>query len=245
MKLESNTVLITGGASGIGLTLAERFLAANNTVIICGRRENKLDEAKAQHPALHTRVCDLASEAGREALAAWAVEKFPDLNVLVNNAGVQQRLQLAAQPPWPKMREELAINLDAPLHLSVLLLPHLLKRSAAAVVNVTSGLAFVPLVNVPVYCSTKAALHSFTLSLRRQLAGTSVEVIEILPPAVDTDLGGAGLHTHGVSRDEFANAVWAQLQAGSLEAAYGFAAETGRATREQLDQIFNRMNAPR
>lgn len=124
----------------------------------------------------------------------------------------------------------------------MLLLPHLMKQPQAAILNVTSGLSFVPLAATPVYCSTKAALHSFTLSLRHQLAGSSVEVIEIIPPAVDTDLGGPGLHTFGVNVDEFADAAMKQISDGSQEVSYGFAKESSRASREQLDEIFRRMN---
>src|SRR5581483_7242052 len=129
------------------------------------------------------------------------------------------------------------------IDLSRLLIPHFLKQPYAAIVNITSGLAFAPLANVPVYCATKAAVHSFTLSLRRQLAGTPVKVIEIIPPAVDTDLGGPGLHTFGVSVDEFADAVMAKVAGGALEAAFGFAEQSSRASREQLDATFERMNA--
>jgi uncharacterized oxidoreductase len=141
------------------------------------------------------------------------------------------------------MHEEIAINLDAPLHLTSLLLPHLLKQERAAIVNVTSGLSFVPLTATPVYCATKAALHSFTLSLRHQLIGTPVEVVEIIPPAVNTDLGGPGLHTFGVAVDEFADAAISQLEAGANEVAHGFAQQASRASREQLEAIFQRMNA--
>lgn len=245
MRLESNTLLITGGASGIGLALAERFLQAGSTVAICGRREDKLNEAQAKHPQLITHVCDVADADERAALFAWATQTLPALNVLVNNAGIQQRFTLQKAPDWQQMHNEIAINLDAPIHLSTLFIPHLLKQPHAAILNVSSGLAFTPLAFAPVYCATKAALHSFTLSLRHQLAGTSVEVIEIIPPAVQTDLGGAGLHTQGAPLDEFADSIMAQLQAGNLEASFGFSAQTSRASREELDAIFQRMNQRR
>jgi uncharacterized oxidoreductase len=245
MKLESNTILITGGASGIGLALAERFLAAGNQVILCGRREEKLKEAKAKHPEFATRVCDVADSGERESLFAWATREFPDLNVLVNNAGIQQRIPLRDAPDWEAMRRELVINLEAPLHLSALFIPHLEKRKDAAIVNVTSGLAFTPLANVPVYSATKAALRSFTLSLRHQLAGTSVSVVELIPPAVDTDLGGVGLHKFGAPVDAFMDSIWQQLESGSEEVSYGMSAEAGRASREGLDAIFKRMNQAR
>jgi uncharacterized oxidoreductase len=245
MNLASNTILITGGASGIGLAIAERFLAAGSKVILCGRRADKLREAQKKHPEFVTHVCDVEQAAERTELFAWAVREFPKLNVLVNNAGIQRRVQLAAQEDWEQTRQEIAINLDAPIHLSRLFIPHLMKQQNPAILNVTSGLSFVPLANVPVYCATKAALHSFTLSLRHQLAGSGVQVVEIIPPAVDTDLGGPGLHKFGVNVDEFADSAFARLAAGEMEIAYGFAQQSSQASRQELEAIFTRLNQPR
>ncbi|HEX8736076.1 MAG TPA: SDR family NAD(P)-dependent oxidoreductase [Pyrinomonadaceae bacterium] len=242
MQLSNNTILLTGGASGIGYAFAERFLAAGSRVIICGRREDKLREAKEKHPQLQTRVCDVGDEAERIALFDWATSEFPRLNVLVNNAGIQRRVNLTEAEDWQRTRSEIAINLDAPVHLSRLFIPHLLEQERPAIINVTSGLAFVPLANVPVYCATKAALHSFTMSLRQQLSATPISVIEVAPPAVDTDLGGAGLHTFGVPLDEFADAVFQRLPQGEQEIAYGTAQKASRASREELDEIFKYMN---
>jgi uncharacterized oxidoreductase len=245
MRLNQNVVLITGGGSGIGLGLARRFLEAGSDVIICGRREEALREAQGAHPGLRARVADVSTEAGRIALAEWAVHEFPRLNVLVNNAGIQRYPQLGQAEAWGPVDEEIAINFAAPVHLSMLFLPHLLQQTAPAILNVTSGLSFVPLAHAPIYCATKAAMHSFTLSLRRQLAGTPVQVIEVIPPAVNTDLGGPGLHTFGVPLDEFLDAVVPRIEAGDQEVAYGFAQQSSHATREELDQLFERMNAPR
>ncbi len=245
MDPAGNTVLVTGGASGIGFALAERFLAAGSEVILCGRREEKLREAQEKHPALELRVCDVAAEADRVALFHWAVGEFPRLNVLVNNAGIQRRIQLDQPEDWGETEQEIAINFDAPVHLSRLFIPHLQRQQRPAILNVTSGLSFVPMASAPVYSATKAALHSFTLSLRHQLAGTPIEVIEIIPPAVNTDLGGAGLHTFGVPVDEFADAVMAGLRKGDAEIAYGFAQQARSASREGLDEIFQRLNQPR
>jgi len=244
MDLATNTVLITGGASGIGLALAERFLAAGSEVIVCGRRAEKLREAEARHPRLQTRVCDVGEEAQRRALLDWAVAEHPALNVLINNAGIQRRVDLLQPEEWESSQSEIAINLEAPVHLAALFIPHLLAQARPAIVNVTSGLAFAPLARVPIYCATKAALHSFTLSLRHQLAGTPIQVIEIIPPAVDTDLGGPGLHTFGVPLDEFADATVARLAQGDLEIPYGFAEQSSRASRQQIDAMFQRMNQP-
>ena len=242
MNLSSNTVLITGGATGIGLAMAERFLQAGSRVILCGRREDKLREAQAKHPAFTVRVCDVEDPGERIALSQWAITQFPALNVLVNNAGIQRRIQFPAQEDWKATHQEIAINLEAPIHLSSLFIPHLKTQQRPAIINVTSGLSFVPLARVPVYCATKAALHSFTLSLRHQLSETPVQVIEIAPPAVDTDLGGPGLHTFGVPLDEFADAAMKRLATDEMEIAYGFAQKSSRASREELDALFAQMN---
>src|SRR5262245_38736971 len=175
MNLSNNTVLVTGGASGIGLAIVERFLKAGSSVIACGRRPEKLAAAQARCPALVTRVADVALPAERERLASWVTEQHPRLNVLVNNAGIQRRVPLASHEPWDVAHEEIAANLEAPIHLSRLLIAHLSKQASSAVINITSGLAFAPLAQVPIYCATKAALHSFTLSLRHQLSDTAIQ----------------------------------------------------------------------
>src|SRR5690242_11475141 len=229
MQLASNTVLITGGASGIGLELAQRFLQEGSTAIVRGRRGEKLDEARSRHPEIKTLVCDLSKEKDRKRLCDWAVGEFPRLNVLVNNAGIQRRVRVMDEKRWAPTHEEIAINLEAPVHLCGLFLPHLLKQERPAILNVTSGLAFAPMASAPFYCATKAALHSFTLSLRHQLAGTPVQVIEIIPPAVNTDLGGVGLHTFGVAVEEFVNAVAMGLREGEPEIAYGYSQRASRA----------------
>ena len=242
MKLASNVVLITGGASGIGLALAERFLAADSEVVICGRRRDRLAMARKKHPRLQARVCDVAEESDRVSLFRWAVRKFPGLNILVNNAGIQRRVALAGPEKWKDTRQEIAVNLEAPVHLTKLFIPHLLEREEPAIVNITSGLAFTPLAVAPVYSATKAALHSFTLSLRHQLSGTPIRVVEIIPPVVNTELGGYGLHNFGVPVDEFADAAVASLEAGDLEIPYGTSRRASRASREELDELFRKMN---
>ena len=243
MNLNGNTVLVTGGASGIGFGLAQRFVHAGSTVIICGRREGKLAEAQAACPELHARTCDVADPSEREALFAWATNNFPDVNVLINNAGIQQRINLQEPPVWDDIEREIAINLSAPIHLASLFIPHLRARSHAAILNVTSGLAFSPLAMMPVYGATKAAMHSFTLSLRRQLSDADVTVVEVIPPAVDTDLGGPGVHTYGVPLPEYVDSVVDQLLAGNTEASYQYSAAVSRASREELDDIFDKMNS--
>jgi uncharacterized oxidoreductase len=244
MDVSNKTVLVTGGASGIGLAIAERFANAGSTVILCGRRREKLEEAKSSNPKFQLKVCDISLEKERKELLAWVNQNHPSLNVLINNAGIQRRVNLLEAEPWEKTREEIAINLEAPIHLCQLFIPHLLKQKDPSIVNVTSGLSFAPLANVPVYCSTKAALHSFTLSLRYQLAKTPIQVVEVIPPAVNTDLGGPGLHTFGVPLNEFADSIFERMRKGDLEIGFGTAEYVSQASRKDLDIVFQRMNPP-
>jgi uncharacterized oxidoreductase len=241
MDLSNNTVLITGGTSGIGMALAIRFLKLGNEVIICGRDEKKLQSMKQQYPSVHTKVCDTGKERDRIELWNWAIKEFPKLNVLINNAGIQRKVDLTKPEAWSDTDEEIAINIGGPIHLSMLAIPHLSKMPRSVLANVSSGLAFVPLTSVPVYSATKAAIHSFTMSLRYQLKNSSVEVIEIIPPAVRTNLGGS--HDFGEPLDEFADAVMGQLKEGKAEVTYTFSAKTSQASRQEVDEIFQRLNS--
>jgi uncharacterized oxidoreductase len=238
MKLEKNTVLVTGGSTGIGFALAKRFADAGSDVVICGRRREALDEARRQCPALQTIVSDVATDTERTQLFKQVTERFPRINILINNAGIQNHLPpLVEKQDWNRHSQEISINLEAPMHLSMLFISHLLKQDSPAIMNVSSGLAFAPIAFMPTYCATKAALHSFTLSLRYQLKDTPIRVVEIIPPAVNTDLGGKGLHTFGVNLDEFADHVMNHLKNGDLEFGYGTSEEGRLAPREKLDKI--------
>ncbi|WP_421385457.1 SDR family oxidoreductase [Bacillus salacetis] len=239
MKLSGNTILITGGSAGIGLAFAERFIANGNKVIVCGRRETALQGAKEKHPELITRVCDVGNESERVALFDWVIENYPEVNVLVNNAGIQQRfnvLKADARNDWSYFNKEITTNIEAPFHLSMLFAPFFAEKDYAAVINVTSGLAFTPMAVAPIYSATKAAFHSFTMSLRHQLSDTAVEVIEVAPPAVNTDLGGAGLHTAGEPLAEFADGIFQGLKEGRQEIGYGSSEERLRMSRDGLDE---------
>ena len=246
MNLANNTILLTGGATGIGLALAERLQAAGSQVIAVGRRADKLREAQQRVPGLLSYQADLAQPAERIALAEWVQREHPGLNVLLNNAGIQNRVPVAGMAAsldaWEQEREEIAINLEAPIHLTALLLKHLQSQPNATVINVSSGLAFAPFATMPVYCATKAALHSFTLSLRHEAGKLGVAVVELVPPALNTDLGGPGLHTFGESVADFADSVLARLAAGELEIGFGTAETRRLASREQLDAYFQQMN---
>lgn len=190
MRIQGNTIVITGGGSGIGLAMAKAFLEAGNTVIICGRRESLLKDVQRISPKLHIRVCDVSVRAQREALFASITAEFPDVNILINNAGVQKETDFTkGAPELYDGESEIEINLVGCVHLCALFVPHFHSiRRNCAVINITSGLAFVPLKIVPVYCATKAALHSFSMSLRSQLSGTNIKLFEIVPPIVKTEL---------------------------------------------------------
>lgn len=193
MKIADNTILITGGGSGIGRALAEAFHKAGNRVIISGRRKAVLDEVTAANPGMASMVMDATDAAGIRAFAEALVKAHPTLNAVINNAGIMRPEDVAAAPDYLDTAEEtIATNLLAPIRLTAALLPHFLKQPAATVLTVSSGLAFVPMVLTPTYSATKSAIHAYSVALREQLKATPVEVIEIVPPYVQTTLMGEG-----------------------------------------------------
>lgn len=240
MRISGNKILITGGASGIGLGLTNRFIAEGNTVIICGRRADVLQEVAAKHPSVIIKQCDLSVADEREALYHWISKEHSDTNVLVNNAGIQNWMNIADHDFYTRAKEEININIEAPIHLCSLFSQ---LKSINTIINVTSGLSFVPLTKVPVYSATKAFFHSFTLSLRQLLKTKNIEVIEIIPPALNTDLGGKGLHDFAPPVSEFIEAIFEQLKEGKLELAFGMSAGMIKAGPEDLKNAFERMNA--
>lgn len=189
MNITGNTILITGGGSGIGRALAEALHQRGNTVIITSRREVPLKAVAEANPGMAWATCDVADPEAIKAFGQRITADHPDLNVVINNAGIMQAEDLTAEPFSLETAEAtIATNLLGPIRLTMALLPHLRTRTAATVMTVTSGLAFIPLVATPTYNATKAAIHSWTQSLRTQLKDTSVEVLELAPPAVATDL---------------------------------------------------------
>lgn len=239
MKLSNNKILITGGASGIGLGLTERFIKENNTVIICGRREAALKEVANKFPSVITKVCDLSSEEGRIGLYNWVSENHKDLNVLVNNAGIQNWMNISDNDFYQKADEEITTNVLAPIHLTTLFTK---LKSLDTIINVTSGLAFIPISKVPVYCATKAFMRSFTLSLRHSLKSSNIEVIEMIPPALNTDLGGKGIHDAYPPVSAFVESVFNQMKEGKNELTFGMSEDRVRANNEAISELFQRMN---
>jgi uncharacterized oxidoreductase len=249
MNTSGNTVLITGGATGIGLALAEELVFAGNKVIICGRMEDKLNRACKKLPQISARKCDLSIDKERSSLFDYIRSSYGDLNILINNAGIQRKVSLTKGiAALLDGEDEIEINLRAPIHLSALFIPLLSKQKQAAIINVSSGLAFIPLAFAPVYCATKAALHSFSISLRHQLRDTPVRVFELIPPMVDTDLDkggreGRGQENRGIPASDVAKAALAALGKDEYEIAVGAVRELVMGSRKNPEQLFKSMNS--
>ncbi|MBI3232964.1 MAG: SDR family NAD(P)-dependent oxidoreductase [Bacteroidetes bacterium] len=239
MKISNNKILITGVATGIGLGLTERFLKENNTVIICGRRQSALDEAKSKFPNLITKVCDLSNPQERTDLYTWISENHSDLNILINNAGIQNWMSVDDEDFIERSKIEITTNIEAPIHLCSLFSG---LKSLNTIMNVTSGLSFVPLIKTPIYSATKSFFHSYTLSLRELLKPKGIEVVEIIPPALNTDLGGKGLHDQAPPVSDFIHSIFDQLVQGKNELTFGFSESISQASAEDLKKTFNRMN---
>ena len=250
MDVSGNTVLITGGATGIGFALAEKFVNAGSVVIVCGRRKSKLQAAKQKLPALHVRQCDISVESERRSLLRWITARFPNLNILVNNAGIQRQMDFTSptvNKPLSSKDDEVTINLAASIRLCALFTPILLKRKKAAIVNISSGLAFVPIAIMPVYCATKAAIHSFTTSLRHQLRNTSVRVFEAAPPTTDTELdasfaGEEEQAYRGISPQEVAAAIIEGMKADKEQIIVGEAQGLYQAALRNPEATFSQLN---
>ena len=242
MKLSDNTILITGGATGIGLALTEQLLKLRSKIIICGRREEKLKEAKQKFPEIDIYNCDLSKENERINFTQTVFKNNPSINILINNAGIQREIDLTDPRKITGFEQEIITNLIAPVHLSALFVPYLKNHPFSAIINVSSGLAFTPIARMPMYCATKSALHSYSLSLRHQLKNTTIKVFEIIPPTVDTDLDkGArdsrGQTNKGIKPEEFALLAIDALNKDVYEAALGFAGNLRLKREEMLDNL--------
>jgi uncharacterized oxidoreductase len=213
MKTTENTILITGGTSGIGLGLALRLHELGNTVIVAGRRKELLDQIVSEHPGIEALVLDVADPASITRAAATLAVSHPQLNVLVNNAGIQQPENVLDPGSLSTAEDHVTTNLLGPIRMTYAFLPHLVTRDDAAILNVTSALAFVPFPLTPTYSATKAALHSFSEGLRVQLAGTPVQVIEVVPAGVRTTLMGQQDSEQAMPLEEFLAEVLTLLAA--------------------------------
>ena len=249
MNLTGNTILITGGGSGIGRGLAEELHKLGNQIIIAGRRKNALDETTVAHLGMKSLTLDIEDPVDIRAFAAQAAAEFPTLNVLINNAGIMRPENLLAQQSdLADSEATITTNLLGPIRLTAALLPHLQRQPHAAIVNVSSGLAFLPLALTPTYCATKAAIHSYTESLRYQLRATQIEVLELIPPYVATHLMDGADDPRAMPLNQFIAEVMQILKTQPtpseicVENVKGlrFAAKSGR-----YDAVFAGLNAAR
>jgi uncharacterized oxidoreductase len=227
MKLANKTILITGGTSGIGLELARQLQQRGNVVIVTGRDQDRLDAARRALPGLHTFNSDVSDVPAIAFLHDTVLAQFPALDVLVNNAGIMRNLDLQRDRDLADVTREIEINFSGPVRMVQQFLPHLKTRKDALIVNVSSGLAFIPLPISPVYSATKAAIHSYSQSLRVQLEGTGVTVVELAPPAVETPLGDAFAEEMGGQKvmdvTVLARRAIAGIEAGKVEIRPGLA----------------------
>jgi uncharacterized oxidoreductase len=247
MRMNSNTILITGGSSGIGRGLAEAFHKIGNRVIIGGRREARLKEICASNGGMNYFVLDVTEPASIRTVVREAISRFPELNVVINCAGVQREHDFSSGRAMDEraLREEIDTNLAGLIRVCAEVLLHLQSKPEATLINVSSALAFVPLAKVPVYCATKAAVHSFCLSLRRQLRESGVKVIELIPPYVDTELQKGRRRSDGpkpMPLDQFISETMAALAGNDEEIAIGPARFLRGEASEGFRQAFARMN---
>jgi uncharacterized oxidoreductase len=247
MKLTGNTILITGGGSGIGRGLAEAFHALGNQVIIAGRRQQALEETTALCPGMRSAAFNIQDAAGIRKFAREIAESYPALNVLINNAGIMRAEKLQSQQEDAADAEAIVnTNLLGPIRLTAALVPLLQKQPYSAIMNVSSGLAFVPLSPTPTYCATKAAIHSYTQSLRYQLRESTTEVLELIPPYVATHLMSGATDPRAMPLNEYIAEVMEILKTQPavteicVERVKGlrFAAERGN-----YDTVFRGLNA--
>lgn len=222
-----STVLITGGGSGIGAGLAAAFHARGARVIIAGQTASRLEAVAARHPGMEVETVDVSDPDQVAALAASIAKRHPGLDTVINNAGIQTQLDFISDAPIEPatLAREVDVNLKGLLYVSNAFLPVLKRQSKGRLIHVGSGLGYVPLASVPVYSATKAAVHSFTISLRRQLRGSAVQIVEIIPPVVETDLhrGQTRKPPNAMTLDAFVKAAMAGLDADHDEIRVGLA----------------------
>jgi uncharacterized oxidoreductase len=238
MKLTDRTVLITGGTSGIGYGIAKALYIMKNRVIVCGRDPERLSQTEKEFPGITALKCDVGDTQQREDLAREVLGHFTRLDILINNAGVQRYIDLKKGYDELKAGEdEITVNFVSTVELTALFITHLMARPSSAIINVGSGLAFLPMADTPVYNATKAAIHTYTLVLRQQLRDTSVKVVEIVPPMVDTNLNREGrdnarLKYKGVSLSEYVPTVIKGLENNEETIFYGDGSKIMSESRE-------------
>lgn len=189
MKMTNNTILITGGSAGLGLEFAKQLLEKNNTVIICGRNKQRLNKVQKEYPQLKTIECDVSDASSLKNMLTIIEKEYPTLNVLINNAGAMHLHDVSKNSlAFGLQQQEIETNFTAVVALCDALIPHFKQQKESAIINITSGLAYMPFVLAPVYAATKAAVHSYSQSIRQALKGSSISIFEVLPPMIDTEM---------------------------------------------------------
>lgn len=248
MKQSNQIVLITGGGSGIGLALAHKFMENDNTVIITGRNLNKLEKVKKENPKIHTYQSDVTDDAGVRMLSDYIQEKFDGLDVLINNAGIMNLVDTGNESnDLQKQMQEIEINYNSPVRMLYYFFPLLKKSNNAVLVNVSSGLAYVPFAQAPVYSGTKSALHFWTKSIREHLKPHNIKVLELLPPVVDTPLAhGANIaeddNLKPMPSEKLADIFWKDYIKGKEEITPGISKQLKLMSRLAPKFIFNQLN---
>ncbi len=247
MKLENRTILITGGTSGIGFELAKLLLAKRNTVIVTGRDPKKLEATRKALPGVQVFESDVSDPDAITALHNRVVAQFPALDMLINNAGIMRNLNLNQDRGLTDVTREIDINFSGPVRMVQQFLPHLKSRNGALIINVSSGLAFIPMPISPVYCAAKAAIHSYTQSLRVQLQGSGVTVVELAPPGVETPLFRDEFQEElkgqkGMDVKVLAEHAIAGVEAGKLEIRPGLANVLKVASRVAPNFMFKQLS---
>ena len=248
MKLSNQTVLITGGGSGLGLALAKKFLENNNTVIITGRNLAKLEKVKQENPKIHIYQSDVTDDAEVRMLADDIQQKFDGLDILINNAGIMNLVDTGNESnDLQKQMQEIEINYNSPIRVLHYFLPLLKKSKHAVLVNVSSGLAYVPFAQAPVYSGTKSALHFWTQAIRPQLQPHNIKVVELLPPVVDTPLAhGADIaeddNLKPMPPEKLADIFWKDFINGKEEITPGISKQLKLMSRLAPKFIFKQLN---
>lgn len=246
MNLEGNKILITGASKGIGLGFLERLVEKNEILAVSRNLEN-LEMLKEKYPSIDIFACDLSEPYERERLASYIEVNFRRMNVLINNAGIQKYFDLSEENIDFGDFDEIRLNLEAPIHLNNLLLGTLRLNENSVIINVSSGLAFHTMASVPIYSATKAALHSYTKSLRHALKNDGIKVVEIIPPAVDTELNFEGRQERGIKFDlkvpEFCDDIIQKLATDADEVAFAdMMDDINNKTKKDREKIFEFMN---
>ncbi|MDI9257910.1 SDR family oxidoreductase [Flavobacterium sedimenticola] len=221
MKLSNNVILITGGTSGIGLEMVRTFYSLNNKLIVASKSESKLDELKKQFPTIEIITCDLGDNNSVKNLINECLLNYKKINIIINNAGIQYNYSwMTEKYGYDKIENEIRVNLTSPMQIIYGLLPLLLEKQNAAIINISSGLAFAPKKSAPIYCATKAAIHNATKSIRYQLEHTTIKVFEIIPPLVDTPMT-EGRGTDKISSKKLVEEFLKNFEKGKLESNIG------------------------